>query len=262
MPSFSSTRCDRTLRASVDAQILTSANASMPHAATAWRANAATETASVAAFAHLANELLALGAPAHLVEKAHAAALDEIRYARLCYGLASAMDGKAIGPASFPAAVRPRDGSLDLAALASECIVESCLFETASARVAAVLALHRDVPGEIRAVLDTITTDEARHADHGWEIVAWCREVGGPPVDAAMRQALARVNVASATAPVDHYEFERWGVAGHALWRRCISEVLADTHARLGTDSARQAACSTTCRIRLDAPRGAGCRCP
>jgi hypothetical protein len=50
------------------------------------------------------------------------------------------------------------------------------------------------------------------------------------------------VDVASATAPVEHDEFERWGIAGRALWCRCITEVLADIHARLGTAPARQAA--------------------
>jgi hypothetical protein len=210
-----------------------------PEVARAWRANAATEAASVAAFAHLANDLLMLGAPAHLIEKAHADAIDEIRHARLCYGLAAAMDGENVGPSSFPAAAQPRDGRLDVQALAAECIVESCLLESASARVAAALASHGEAPERIRAVLDTITADEARHAAHGWEIVAWCREVGGASVDAAMEKALARVEVASATAPVDHDALERWGIAGPALWRRCIGEALADIRARLGAASNR-----------------------
>jgi hypothetical protein len=199
-----------------------------------WRANAAMEAASVAAFAHLSNELLAVGAPAHLLEKAHADALDELRHARLCYGLAAAMDGQAAGPAPFPAAVLPRDRRLDVASLAADCIIESCLLESASARVAAALASHADVPAEIRSVLDTITADEARHAAHGWEIVTWCREAGDDSVDAAMRQALARVAPSVATAPVDHDEWERWGIAGPTLWRRCLTQVLAELHARLG----------------------------
>jgi hypothetical protein len=213
-----------------------------PAVATAWRANAATEAASVAAFAHLSNELLALGAPAHLIEKAHADALEEIRHARLCYGLAAAVDGQTLGPASFPAAAQPRDGRLDFAALAAECIVESCLLESASARVAAALASRRDLPGEIRTVLDTITVDEARHAAHGWEIVAWCREVGGPTIDAAMRQALTRVEVASPMASVEHDALESWGIAGPTLWRRCIAEALADVQVRLGDTSDRSLA--------------------
>ncbi|WP_224372743.1 ferritin-like domain-containing protein [Hyalangium versicolor] len=205
-----------------------------PGVAAAWRAQAGMEAASVAAFAHLSNELLALGAPAHLIEKAHWDALDEIRHARLCYGLATAMDGQAQGPAPFPAAVLTRDRRLDVASLAAECMVESCLLEAASARVAGVLSSRSEGPAEIRAVLDIIAVDEARHAAHGWEIISWCREVAGTAIDAELRRALSRVDVASAQAAVEHDELAAWGIAGPTLWRQCIAETLADALARLG----------------------------
>jgi hypothetical protein len=199
----------------------------------AWRVNAAAEAASVAAFAHLANELLAVGAPAALIEQAHVNALDEIRHARLCFGLAAAMDGSRVGLAPFPAATLPRDKKLDVVSLAAESVVESCVIESASARVAAILAARGELPGEIRAVLEPMAADEARHAAHGWEIVRWCLEVGGAAVEEAVRVALARMDAASTKALVEDDSLERWGIAGPTLWRQCVTDALADTRQKL-----------------------------
>ena len=207
----------------------------------AWRVNAAAEAASVAAFAHLANELLAVGAPAGLVEQAHVNALDEVRHARQCFGLAAAMDGSAVGLAPFPAATLARDKKLDVASLAAESVVESCVIESASARVAAVLASRSEIPGAIRAVLEPMAVDEARHAAHGWEIVTWCREMGGNAVDEAVRGALARMDAASARALVEDDSLERWGIAGPTLWRQCVSEALADARELLGSEPSHHA---------------------
>jgi hypothetical protein len=66
--------------------------------ARAWLSDARLEHASIAAFARLTLELLHLGAPAELVQASQAASLDEIRHAKLCFGLGSRFAGKLVGP--------------------------------------------------------------------------------------------------------------------------------------------------------------------
>ena len=65
------------------------------HLSTYWEREAAFEHASVAAFARASLSLLALGAPPDLLAATHAAAIDEVEHARLCYGLASSYGGAA-----------------------------------------------------------------------------------------------------------------------------------------------------------------------
>ena len=54
-----------------------------------WLAAALAEHASVASFSKFALELLAVGAPASLLQRAHQAALDEIRHAQLSFDVVS-----------------------------------------------------------------------------------------------------------------------------------------------------------------------------
>lgn len=56
----------------------------------AWTTAARAEHASVASFARFTLQLLHLGAPADLVADAQQAGLDEVRHARLCFGVAVA----------------------------------------------------------------------------------------------------------------------------------------------------------------------------
>src|SRR5262249_20073191 len=97
--------------------------------AAAWTRDGLGGDASVAAFGRLALELMAAGAPAELVTRAHQAALDEVRHARLCFALASAYAGAPVGPGAFPFA-----GSVevvaDLAAIAARTAREGCIGET------------------------------------------------------------------------------------------------------------------------------------
>jgi hypothetical protein len=198
-----------------------------------WRLNAATEAASVAAFAHLANELLAVGAPAPLVAKAFEDAQDEIRHAQLCYGIAAAIDGRPLGPGPFPAATWPRDTAPDVPAVAKECLVEACVLEAASALVAAALEARPDVPPAIRGVLSTIAVDEARHAEHGWEVLEWC--VGQAPAlrDGALTRALASLSPDRVTAPAADARHEAFGLAGPELWAACVRAAIDQATDRL-----------------------------
>ncbi|MBX3156081.1 MAG: ferritin-like domain-containing protein [Deltaproteobacteria bacterium] len=156
--------------------------------AAAWLEAAQMEHASVASFANLANALLASGAPPELLAATHAAALDEIRHARVAFAIASAYAGVALRPGAFAAARRLRPPAT-LAELARETFVDGCVNETA-ASVEAAYAGERALDPVIAGALREIAVDEARHAELAWAIVAWCvrRE---PAILEALRGELA-----------------------------------------------------------------------
>jgi hypothetical protein len=157
--------------------------------ARAWQANGLFEHASVASFARVALELMAAGAPAELVAASHAAALDEVRHAKLCFALADRFRGQARGPGKLDlgASLPLRSELADLAASATR---EGCIGET----VAALLAdeqRRRATDPEVRRVLDIIAADEARHAELAWRTVAWALSAGGDEVRRAVAQVFA-----------------------------------------------------------------------
>jgi hypothetical protein len=202
-----------------------------------WRVNAAMEAASIAAFAHLANDLLAIGAPAPLVAKAFDDAQDEIRHAQLCYGLAAAIDGRALGAGPFPEAAWPGEGAPDVASVARASLVEACVLESASARVAAALEQRSDLPPPIRALLATIAVDEARHAEHGWEILDWCLARAPGLADDSLRRALTSVSPARVGAAAADARHECYGLAGPELWAACVRAAVEEATARLARSS-------------------------
>lgn len=188
-----------------------------------WRENGRTEHASVAAFARLTLDLAALGAPPRLVADANRDALDEIRHAELCFSLAQALDGRAIGPAPFPAVQHvftlPHARPLALARLAVSSLVDGALHEGVSARIVAALARRAEDPA-LRALLKEIASDEGRHAAHGWTVVRWCLQEGGLPVAQALLGALRAVprQLRSPLPPgARDGGWERWGIHGHGL---------------------------------------------
>jgi hypothetical protein len=208
--------------------------------AAAWRENGRTEHASVAAFARLTLDLMDLGAPPELLAAAQRDALDEVRHAELCFGLARALDGRAEGPGPFPAAggakgaLGPRTARL--AALAVSSLVDGALHEGVSARVIARLARRCEIPS-VAALLRTIARDEGRHAAHGWDVVRWCVAEGGTPVVAALKGALAALPSkpqSTFSAEARHGGWERYGLHGarleeeeHASTRAFLEERVA-----------------------------------
>jgi hypothetical protein len=188
-----------------------------------WRVNAQTEHASVAAFANLTLALVALGAPERLVEAAQRDGVDETRHARMCFALASAIDGETHAPGPFPHAARsPRrfgGRTWTLAGLAIESVVDGALHEGVSARSMAQLARVCEEP-RVKDLLRVLAADEARHAMHGWEVVKWCVAEGGAPVIAALSGALAalpdRLNERLPAAAIDG-SWQRFGIPGAAL---------------------------------------------
>jgi hypothetical protein len=205
--------------------------------ATAWRAMAATETASVAAFASFAQQLLALGAPSRFVEDAHRDAIDEVAHARVCYGIAARLDGHARGPAPFPAAAWPPDHAPSLLRLARDTLRDGCVFEGASARVAEELAALDGGCAETRRALAVVAVDEARHAAHAWEVLAWARAQLRPEEDASLDAVIDELLVAQHDAVVPHDRFEAFGVAGPARWRDAVRETAARARTRLRTEA-------------------------
>jgi hypothetical protein len=220
--------------------------------ASQWRENGRTEHASVAAFARLTLDLMALGAPPQLVADANHDALDEIRHAQLCFGLARALDGRVESPGPFPEAARARTLSttrtLALAQLAVDSLIDGALHEGVSARIIAKLAKRCDVP-VIEVMLKEIAADEGRHARHGWDVVLWCLTEGGEPVAHALEGAL-RALPRTMTSPMPDEardgRWERFGIMGEVLEaeehdaarayveRRCAQAITASRTSRQG----------------------------
>lgn len=188
-----------------------------------WRENGRTEHASVAAFARLTLDLVALGAPPRLIEAAHRDALDEIRHAEICFGIARDLDGRERSPSVFAEAGRarrlPRLRSFSLAKLAVDSMIDGALNEGTSARVIAQLARRCEDPAT-RDALRRIAADEGRHSAHGWDVVAWCLAEGGAPVAHALRGAVSalphRLSSSLPEAARDG-SWERHGIPGEAL---------------------------------------------
>jgi hypothetical protein len=210
-----------------------------PGVADQWRENGKTEHASVAAFARLALDLMALGAPPTLLAAANQDALDEIRHTEICFSIASAIDGKALGPGPFPEAQRvptlPRSRTLALGKLAVDSLVDGALHEGVSARVIAKLAQRSEVPA-IRAALKEIAADEGRHAAHGWAVVSWCLAQEPDPVAAALRAAvhlLPRRLHSQLPEPAAGGGWQAWGIHGSALEAEEYAAALAHVTERV-----------------------------
>jgi hypothetical protein len=166
--------------------------------ASAWLADARMEHASVASFARFSLDLLAVGAPAELVAAAHAAAIDEVHHARLCFAFASAYAGATLTPEPFPFGGAVAVES-DLAALAAAAVREGCVGETLAALQAAEQLAQATDPA-VRAALTTIAEDEAAHAELAWRTVAWALAQGVPAVQRAVAAAFADVTAGAPAA--------------------------------------------------------------
>lgn len=208
-----------------------------------FRDNGLTEHASVAAFSKLSLDLLALGAPAALVTQAQEDALDEIRHAELCFGLAEALDGRKLQPGPIEVAVEASPGrsrEQRLAALAVESLVDGALHEGLSARVLSRLGRGCEVEA-IRALVLSLAADEGRHAAHAWDVVDHCVDAGGTfVVDAVRAVAAALPDEHAATLPAWAADGQAvpFGVHGAEMERAAYRETLAALRTRVAAYAA------------------------
>jgi hypothetical protein len=186
--------CERvgwTERRTTDARLSTAGREAL---AAAWLRLARDHHASIAAYAKLSMNLLALGAPRELIEACHRAALDEIEHARRGFSLASAYAGRAFGPGTFDALLRPERDARDLFALLErvvrETIEDGCLGEAYAAELAREGLLHVQDP-DAAELLTSLAHAEAAHAELAWRIVYWCCHE--PTVRGAVREACAEL---------------------------------------------------------------------
>jgi hypothetical protein len=136
-----------------------------------WARAGLAEHASVAAFARFSMALMHLGAPPELVVEAHQAALDEVRHAQLCFGLASRYAGSAIGPGPLDVDAS-LEGELEPERVFETLFEEGCVGETLAALEAAQAARRAEDP-RVREVMETIAADEQRHAELAWRSARW-----------------------------------------------------------------------------------------
>jgi len=134
-----------------------------------WRDHAAFEHGSVAAFAKLTLDLIALGAPPNLVTASQRAGLDEVRHAKLSYALASRYAGRDLGPG--PLVMEPIEAP-SFARIVQDTFDGGCCGETVATAIARD-ALEHAGDAAVKRVLTIISRDEQRHADLGWQVLAW-----------------------------------------------------------------------------------------
>jgi hypothetical protein len=137
-----------------------------------WKREAECEFSSIVAFEFLALRLHYLGAPEDLVQRCLAAARDETKHARMCYGLASAYAGTELGPGLMDLEGLDPHRSLD--ELVCETVIDGC-FHEAVAAAAARKHLSCETDPVVRKVLRAIARDEAEHARLAWRILAWAQ---------------------------------------------------------------------------------------
>jgi hypothetical protein len=190
--------------------------------ARAWRDDALQEHASVAAFARFSMFLLSLGAPPDLVAASQRASLDEIRHARACFALAAAYGGGSVGPGALW--VADSVGPLTIAEVAALTAEEGCVGETLGV-VLATCQLEGTVDPVVKALLETVVADEARHAELAWRFVGWAA-TRDPAVLPAVEAATARAIAAVRSSPIRAYDVDA------ATWR---------AHGRLTCAEARRA---------------------
>src|SRR5690606_24491547 len=152
-------------------------------------------------FARFSLQLLSLGAPADLIEKTNQALVDETKHAKLCFGLASAYRGRAVGPEPLDIGGVMRDTSLK--SIIKAAIFEGCSGETAAALEASEAAAHCEDPA-VRAILEQIAADESRHAELAWRFMRWISETHPEMCDfigSQFEELLGAASLSSDAAP-------------------------------------------------------------
>jgi hypothetical protein len=168
-----------------------------------WARMGQMEHASIAAFARFQLQLLALGAPCELVEACTQALGDETQHTKLCFDLASAYAGHAMGPGELDIW-----GSLtptSLADVVDLVLAEGCFGET-SAAITALEAADLASDPLIVAAYTQIARDEQRHAELAFRFVRWALGRDHEAVTACIVSALTGGPISSSPAVQDVVE--------------------------------------------------------
>lgn len=88
----------------------------------------------------------------------------------------------------------------DLASIAAATVIEGCIGETLAAALASAQLDQASDP-EVRAALQRIADDEARHAELAWRTVTWALVNGGDDVRRAVSEAFGRAHQQAIAAP-------------------------------------------------------------
>jgi len=127
--------------------------------AAAWRARAASEAAAADTFRSIA---LALeGTP--LRAKAEEAVADELRHAKMCWSLASRIDGDSKAWTPSP--------SREVKRAPLEVIVGACCVSETLGSAVLRDTLEEDLHDVVRPVVEALLQDELRHAQLGWAVL-------------------------------------------------------------------------------------------
>lgn len=151
-----------------------------------WLKAALFEHASIASFGRVSLELMAHAAPPALLAAVHQAAIDEVRHAQGCFGLASIYLDFVMEPGELQS---PPVRSCSLAELAVDTFMEGALEESVAV-LTATRALEMCDFEPSRRLLEAIIEEEAAHAALAWATLAWAIEKGGNEVRAALRVAM------------------------------------------------------------------------
>lgn len=157
-----------------------------------WARATSSECASIPAFLALARDLRRASAPDNLVRAALRAAREEAVHTALCTNLVNAQTDVQMR-AALPKTPAATDASLEamLERLAIEAFWDGCVGEGAAATSAAQSgAKIRDAA--TRLAQQTITRDEAGHAELSRDVLAFCQSAGGRRVRNALGASLER----------------------------------------------------------------------
>ncbi len=125
----------------------------------------------------------------------------------------------------------PADRKTTPESVAEECLVECCVLESAAA--AARMAQSAESP-TIRAALTKIAADEARHAQHGWDVLAWLWPQLSSAETKRVSRALDKMKAREFVGVAPGSELERYGLTGSATWGSAVRAAIAEAERRLG----------------------------
>jgi len=175
------------------------------------------EHASIASFARFTLQLLALGAPPSLVSRSARAMADEIRHARFGFGLVRSLSGRDVTVAEL-SMDKALDGEVTLESVLRLAVREGIMGETFAALEVRHVADLAELPW-LKAALEAIADDEARHAELAFVFAAWaCAR--SPELASVMAEEIAECD----NPPLPTADgLARWGVLDEKQ-RRAVRE--------------------------------------